>query len=247
MNNKVITSKQIFQYGDQKLEYTLVKSKRRKTSELMVDENQIMLRIPSNKPLADAEKLINSKIKWIIKKQKEYKEEAPEITRPTFREGFSLPYLGKNYETCIMNDRNNDGDKIEFQDKFVIILGKTGSYNKQNRVRSLYEDWLYDKARNIFDEKIKHFSSVVGVTPKKLVLKKLKNRWGSLAKNKTMNLNLNLIKAPEDVIDYIIIHELCHFKIKGHSHKFWTYVHNFVPDYEDQINWLAINGSNMLE
>ena len=146
-----------------------------------------------------------------------------------------------------MNDRNNDGDKIEFQDKFVIILGKTGSYNKQNRVRSLYEDWLYDKARNIFDEKIKHFSSVVGVTPKKLVLKKLKNRWGSLAKNKTMNLNLNLIKAPEDVIDYIIIHELCHFKIKGHSHKFWTYVHNFVPDYEDQINWLAINGSNMLE
>jgi len=69
---------------------------------------------------------------------------------------------------------------------------------------------------------------------------------GSLTKNETINLNLNLMKAPEHVIDYIIIHELSHFKIKGHSHKFWTYVHNFVPDYEDQINWLAINASNIL-
>ena len=74
----------------------------------------------------------------------------------------------------------------------------------------------------------------------------LKNRWGSLAKNKTINLNQNLLKAPEEVIDYIIIHELCHFKIKGHSHKFWDYLHKFVPDYEDHINWHAINGSNML-
>ena len=71
-------------------------------------------------------------------------------------------------------------------------------------------------------------------------------RFRSLAKNKTINLNQNLLKAPEEVIDYIIIHELCHLKIKGHSHKFWDYLHKFVPDYEDHINWLAINGSNML-
>lgn len=56
----------------------------------------------------------------------------------------------------------------------------------------------------------------------------------------------NLMKAPEKVIDYIIIHELSHFKIKGHSHKFWDYLHKFLPDYEDQINWLSINGSNIL-
>jgi predicted metal-dependent hydrolase len=90
------------------------------------------------------------------------------------------------------------------------------------------------------------FSKILKVNPKKINIKNLKNRWGSITKERQINLNLNLIKAPEDVIDYIIIHELCHFKVKGHSHKFWTYLHKYIPNYEDKVNWLAINGSNIL-
>jgi len=80
---------------------------------------------------------------------------------------------------------------------------------------------LYRKATKVFEEKIGHFSKVIDVIPKKIIVKNLKNIWGSITKNKTINLNLNLMKAPEHVIDYIIIHELSHFKIKGHSHKFY--------------------------
>jgi predicted metal-dependent hydrolase len=113
-------------------------------------------------------------------------------------------------------------------------------------IKSLYEVWLYSQAKKIFRKKVKDFSKVLGVNPKKIVIKNLKNRWGSITQNETMNLNLNLVKAPEDVIDYIIVHELSHLKIKGHSHKFWTYIHKFVPDYEDKINWLVVNGRNLL-
>ena len=98
----------------------------------------------------------------------------------------------------------------------------------------------------MFKDKVIKFSKTIRVNPKKIIVKNLKNRWGSLTKNQTINLNLNLIKSPEDVIDYMIIHELCHFKIKGHSHKFWAYLHKFVPDYEDRVSWLAVNGSNIL-
>jgi predicted metal-dependent hydrolase len=90
------------------------------------------------------------------------------------------------------------------------------------------------------------FSRTLEVNPKEISVKKLKNRWGSLTKDKSIILNLNLMKAPENVIEYIIIHELCHFKIKGHSHKFWRYLRSVVPNYQDHINWLAVNGSNML-
>ena len=69
---------------------------------------------------------------------------------------------------------------------------------------------------------------------------------GKYKKNGVLNLNLNLAKAPEDVIDYIILHELCHLKIKEHSHHYWDQVRKFMPDYHDKIEWLNVNGSNLL-
>lgn len=72
------------------------------------------------------------------------------------------------------------------------------------------------------------------------------NRWGSLTRKDDIHLNFHLIKAQENVIDYIIIHELCHLKIKGHSHQFWNYLKQFVPDYEKMIKYLERNSVNIL-
>jgi len=246
MNEKVVTSTRFYQYGDQKIEYTLVKSKRRKTSEIIVDEDEIILRTPFEKSVSETEKLMGSKIKWIIDKQNNYREKRSHIAKLDFSDDSRIPYLGHNYEVKII--KKSDGhDKLEFDDKFVFTLkcSELGNSNDRERVRSLYENWLYDRARSIFDEKVTYFSKVIGIHPKKIIIKKLKNRWGSVT-NKEINLNFNLIKAPEDIIDYIIIHELCHFNIKGHSHKFWRYVHSFVPNYEDKVNWLAINAKYIL-
>jgi len=245
--NKVSISKQVYRHGDQKIEYTLVRSKRRKTSEIMVDEDQIILRIPSEKSLDHADKLVHGKIRWIINKQKEYREKRPEITKPTFLDRSKVPYLGHNYEIELIKYGNNE-DKIEFNDKFTVTLRceKDSDNTHDKRIKSLYENWLADRSKEVFKDKVIEFSKILKVNPKKIIVKNLKNRWGSLTKNKTINLNQNLMKAPEDVIDYIIIHELCHFKVKGHSHKFWSYLHRYVPNYQDKIDWLAINGSNIL-
>jgi hypothetical protein len=77
-------------------------------------------------------------------------------------------------------------------------------------------------------------------------VKNLRNRWGSLAKGGIINLNVNLIKAPEDVMDYIVLHELCHLIIKEHFHHYWDMVHRFMADYHDKIEWLKVNGRNLL-
>ena len=69
---------------------------------------------------------------------------------------------------------------------------------------------------------------------------------GSLTKSDVINLNLNLIKAPEHVIDYIILPELCHLKIKEHSHHYWDMMHKFMPNHQNKIEWLNANGSNLL-
>ena len=62
-----------------------------------------------------------------------------------------------------------------------------------------------------------------------------------------VNLNMHLLKAPEKIIDYIIIHELCHILIKGHSYRFWNLVKQIIPDYRKSIIWLEKNTSSLIE
>jgi len=68
--------------------------------------------------------------------------------------------------------------------------------------------------------KVYEYKKTIDVIPNKISIKLLRNRWGSLTKEGDIHLYFNLLKAPEDVIDYIIINELCHLKIKAHSNKF---------------------------
>jgi predicted metal-dependent hydrolase len=93
---------------------------------------------------------------------------------------------------------------------------------------------------------VRKYSKELGVRAKGVAIKNLRNRWGSLTRKGVINLNLNLIKVPEDAIDYIILHELCHLRIKEHSHRYWELVHRFIPNYQDKIEWLNANGNSLL-
>jgi predicted metal-dependent hydrolase len=207
------------------------------------------LRVPFNKPVLEIEGIIRKKIRWILEKQRRQKEKAKErgVVKPTFLPHSTLPYLGKNYKLKTIVGR--DKDTIQFvDDEFIVNL--KGNYNDEENkkiVKSLYENWILEQGKVIFEEKIKKFSRRIRVYPRKISIKNLKNRWGSLTKNATIVLNVNLTKVPENIIDYIIIHELCHLIIHGHSHKFWFLLHKYVPDYKDKVEWLATNTEGLIE
>jgi predicted metal-dependent hydrolase len=134
--NTTTISKKVYRYGNDKVEYTLVKSKRRKTSEIIVDEKEIIIRIPFSKSVTDAENLVGSKIRWIKNKQKEYKERKREVPELTFSNGSILPYLGHNYKLEILGSGNNN-DKIKFNGKFIVTLPKDNNTNYNTRIKSL--------------------------------------------------------------------------------------------------------------
>lgn len=192
---------------------------------------------------SEIQRLVLNKASWIVKKQKEYKDTIPQITKPSFKENSTLPYLGNNYPLTI--NVNQSRNNIEIADgKFAVQVKAKKLLS--NDIKKLYENWIAEKAQDVFEEKVKKYSKKLGVRAKRIDTKNLKNRWGSLTKEGLINLNVNLLKAPEDVIDYIILHELCHLKIKEHSHHYWDLVHRFMPDYHDKIDWLKTNGDNLM-
>lgn len=110
-------------------------------------------------------------------------------------------------------------------------------------IEQLYEEWIIRNAYPILKSKIEAYSQKLGVHVQRILVKRnLKTRWASLTRKGSINFNINLIKAPQNVIDYIVLHEVCHLKIKGHSHHYWDLVYRYVPDYQDKIDWLSVNG-----
>jgi predicted metal-dependent hydrolase len=243
----MIQNKAKIQYGTTTIPYHIIKSKRIKTSEIIVDSDRITIRTPLNKNLSDIQRIISDKAAWILKKQKEYREIIPQITKPTFEEGSTLPYLGRNYPLRILKERQAE-NSIELVDGEFTIGIKPSKQSPANttKIKKLYEDWLIKNAQLVFKHKVGEYSKKLDVRPRRIVIKNLKNRWGSMTKERSVNLNVNLLKTPEDIIDYIIIHELCHLKIKEHSHHYWDLIHRFMPNYQEKIDWLKINGSALV-
>ena len=230
-------------YGTITIPYRVIKTRRIKTSEVIVDADTITVRVPLSKDKTEIQRLVLDKASWILKKQKEHRETSPEIIKPSFKENTTLPFLGRN---CSIEIRKNEPtSSIELMDGKFLVHVRSGK-PPVSLLKGLYENLLMEKSQGIFEGKVKKFSKKIGVMVERIDTKSLRNRWGSLTKNGVLNLNINLIKAPEDVIDYIILHELCHMKIKEHSHRYWDLVHKFVPNYHDKIEWLNINGSNLL-
>lgn len=239
----MIQQKDKVKYGTAIIPYDIIKTKRIKTSELIVDADTITVRAPYDKEKTEIQRLVLDKARWILNKQKEYRETIPQITKPFFKENTTLPYLGYNYSLKVKKNQVNNS--IKLLDRNFLIAVKSARLS-QTVLKKLYENWLKEKAQKVFEYKVNKFSKKIEVTAKPMIVKNLKNRWGSLTKTGVINLNLNLMKAPDDIIDYIVLHELCHLRIKEHSHHYWDLVHRFMPNYQDKIEWLKVNGLNLM-
>jgi predicted metal-dependent hydrolase len=93
------------------------------------------------------------------------------------------------------------------------------------------------EARNLVKDRLVKWSIIIGCKYKSVSIKKLKSRWGSCSSDKRLNFNYKIMFLPEDMQDYLIVHELCHLEEMNHSKKFWALVGDVFPDYQ-KINRL---------
>lgn len=224
--------------NDKVIEFKILKSKRRKKSELVVDFDKVIVRVPYRKSVKEIESFVMKKANWILKQLQRNKLCPPEIIKPSYKNCSTLPFLGLNYPLYICRDGTTDFLSYN-QNHFIIY------YNKY-MPKQIYNKWLRDKANLLFFSKVNEYSDIIGVSFKSINIKNIKSRWGSATNKGFINLNLNLMKSPLQVIDYVIIHELCHLKIMNHSKSFWSLVKGYCPSYKEHIEWLRINGNNII-
>ena len=105
---------------------------------------------------------------------------------------------------------------------------------------------LAEEALKVIPARVEYFARVIGVTYGKITIRNQKTRWGSCSSKGNLNFNCLLMLAPPEVLDYVVVHELCHRKQMNHSKAFWSEVEKVLPDYKEARKWLKEEGSQMI-
>ena len=106
---------------------------------------------------------------------------------------------------------------------------------------------LAEPAKSDLPRRVARFAALVGVTYGRITIRAQKSRWGSCSGKGNLNFNCLLMLCPEDVRDYVVVHELCHRKELNHSPRFWAEVEKVLPGYKGQRKWLKDNGGTIIK
>jgi len=218
----------------QEIEYTIIRSAKRKTVSIIIrTNNQVDVLAPKLMPSLLINRFVQEKKDWIEKKT-QYNQEVRRNYRPkTFTEGESFDLLGKSYQLKTLDIKTT----IHLAEDKLITPA-----HQPDKLKRTLTTWYRKQAEQYFQQRAKEIAVDIGVNPTSIEVKAYKSRWGSCHHDGRIYFNWRLIMAPVWVIDYVIVHELCHLIHHNHSKPFWHKVEEIMPDYKQAKEWLKING-----
>lgn len=231
------------------IEYLLVRSTGRRNLTICIDEEaEVKVSIPFRSTIKETESFIHEKAKWIIAKLKEAQENKDILAKRQFESGEEFLFLGKKFVLNVI-ERDIRRSKVDFDgNKWTVILPRTLCEDKRKlQIKTKLIQWYRKQAEELLGGRIFHYSRVMGITPKKIAVRSQKRIWGNCDfRTQTIHLNWQIILSPLKVIDYVIVHEMCHLIVPDHSKRFWRKVEKFMPDFDESRKWLKTNSLDMI-
>lgn len=218
----------------------IIKSKRRKTMALKVDSKGVAAHIPANLPIITVDAFIQQKTSWIKKKLAQQAQRR--VPEKQFEEGESFLLLGENYSLHL--HQTNEKPSVKKTTSTIEFYGRLSKLSK-SAIRAAIIDWYQKQADNYLTARTQWLSDVTDLQPTSIMVKSYKARWGSCSSSGDINFNWQLVQAPQDIIDYVIIHELCHLTHHNHSPAFWGLVKHFISDFKLRRQWLKDHGHSL--
>lgn len=217
----------------------VVRTKRRKTITISIFNGSVKLTIPSQFSDFSIKELIKKRKSWIIKKLKE--EEKTFIPSPKeYVNGEIFTYLGRNYRLKILTARICN---VKLIGGFIVV--SIPDILEINKIKELLVEWYELHATNRLNKITRKYAKIIDVQPNSIRVRNYKSRWGSCSSKGEISYNWRIIIAPPNVVNYIVVHELCHLIEHNHSKDYWLHVSKYLHDYKKHHKWLRLNGSSL--
>lgn len=201
--------------------YTLKRSSKRRSIGLRIDNNGLTVSMPLKASERWLNEVLQERANWVVEKLDGWEAHAPEIL--SWTDGEIIPYLGEILTLRVgqfAKPVQHIGEELWVRDEGNVA-----------RVERRVSVWYRQQALPLFVARVAHYAPLLDVQPDAVKLSTAKTQWGSCNSSGEVRLNLQLIKLPQYLIDYVIVHELAHLREMNHSAAFWRVVGSVCPDY----------------
>ena len=217
---------------------------KRKTSVLYIVGDELQIRVPNRVRDRKIVEILETKERWIRNKAIQLQNQRITNKRE-FISGESFSLFGRNLYLKVL-----EGGKVGTQliDDYLITTVRTSEIGdlRKSRIKTYLEKWYIHEAYQKLEEKVMRYSKIIRVSPREIKVRNYKTRWGSCDNKGRLTFNFHLIKAPHEIVDYVVIHELCHMIQPNHSKFFWNEVARFDPSFKNHKKWLKLNGADLM-
>ncbi len=231
------------------LNYQIRYSHRAKKVRLVVTAEKIELVAPFGVPEKQLHAFAAEQAQWLEKTVKKVQAKARAI-KPwmpeRYENGALIPFKGRFYPLTLKQYSARRDRRVEFSTEKGFTVSGHWKENNQDEIRHLLRQWLFEQAASETDRYIQQHGPRCQLWPGRVRIRQQKSRWGSCSGQNNININGLLILTPPEVIEYVVVHELCHIRHKNHSADFWRLVAEHLPDYPLQKDWLKQHGSRVM-
>ncbi|MGB9821754.1 MAG: M48 family metallopeptidase [Pseudothermotoga sp.] len=210
-------------------DYKIIRSKRKTIALQITDDATLIVRAPFDVSEETIKRVVAKHIKWIEKKKKEILIRDPKFTPKEFVNGEGFLYLGRYYKLTIVKEQKQP---LIFNNGFFLLR------DYQPVAKQLFIDWYKERAYEKISQRVEWYAKKRGFVFNKVNITNANRRWGSCSPRGNLNFSWRLIMAPLSVVDYVVVHELCHLEERNHSRMFWIKVKMLMPNYESLKEWL---------
>ena len=217
-------------HGGVVIRYTLRRSKRRrKTLQITVERDGVRVSVPFRTPNKQVQELVLKRVPWILKQLNKQKERpAPK----KFATGETMPYLGRSLRLVVEKQDLKDA-RVRFNHwRFLVDAPESLEGDAlQKEIRRAFLEWYQLRAAQRAAEGVNLWWRIMGRGKKPLIIiGNQRSLWGSCAADGTLRFNWRLVMMPPSLMEYVVVHELAHLKVRNHSPAFWKVVNRVLPD-----------------
>lgn len=232
----------VYTIGSTQIEYTLERKSNIERRYIEIMPSHVLVTVSDQDNDADVEQFIHRKERWLFDNTQRVNDLAIKghsIHR--FITGVKVPYRGRRMTLTITRKTTPDVE-VTFRNGFSVALPDyVTDASQDDIVEDALRMWMKRRVKNDVAEIVERYARKHDLYPKAVRIKDQKHLWGSCSKDGTINLNWRLIYAPKPVLEYAVLHELCHLEHRTHCVKFWSLVKRIMPDYEAHKAWLDKN------
>lgn len=224
------------------IDYEVIRSRRATTDIIIERDGRVVVRAPMGSDDREIREIVHSRRYWIYKSLAEWKDlNATRVLRQ-FKNGEGFLYLGRSYRLRLVADQEKP---LQLKNGRFRLRRDLVDRGEIAAAKAAFRDYYIARGMDRIPQRVAYYAPKADVSPAGVTVRELGHRWASCAPSGRLAFHWKCMMAPQTILDYIVVHELCHLRHPDHDDAFWNEVDKILPDYPERKEWLRRNGAGL--